>query len=86
MAQPLKVSDLSSLWWYQKSRQFLGKKKTKRNRSRNSWRSFQIHLCWCLGVKRLMETLMVVEREILTYVSYSIWDTLVVFNVYLLLM
>jgi hypothetical protein len=39
-----------------------------------------------LGVKRLMETLMVVEREILTYVSYSIWDTLVVFNVYLLLM
>ena len=54
------------LWWYRLSRQFLGKNKTKLNRPRNSWLSFQIHLCWCLVVKRLMQTLMVVEREILT--------------------
>src|SRR5437588_1040426 len=34
------------------SRQFLGKNKTKLNSSRNSQLSFQIHLCWCLIVKR----------------------------------
>ena len=54
------------VWWYQKSRQFLGKNKTKLNCSRNSWLTFQIHLCWCLIVKRLMQALRVVKREILT--------------------
>ncbi len=54
------------VWWDQKSRQFLGKNKTKLNCSRNAWLCFQIHLCWCLIVKRLMQALIVVKREILT--------------------
>ena len=62
----LKDSMNIPIWWYRLSRQFLGKNKTKLNRSRNSQLSFQIHLCWCLIVKRLMQALMIVKREVFT--------------------
>src|SRR5258708_5964653 len=75
---------LDKVWWYQKSRQFSGKNKTKLNCPRNAWLSFQIHLCWCVVLKRLMQTLMIVKREILTQIAYSIGNTLIVFNIHLL--
>jgi fructose-1,6-bisphosphatase/inositol monophosphatase family enzyme len=54
------------VWWYQKSRQFVGKNKTKLNCSKNlPVLLFQIHLCWCLIVKRLMQALMIVKCEII---------------------
>lgn len=52
------------LQWYRLSRQFLGKKKTKRNGSKNLALPFEIHLCRCLIVKRLMKTLLIVKSEI----------------------
>jgi len=57
---------IQRVWWYQKSRQFLGKNKTKLNCSRNPRLPFQIHLCWCVIVKRLMQALLIVKREIFT--------------------
>ncbi len=63
---------MMGIWWYQKSRQFLGKNKTKLNCSRNRRLPFQIHLCWCVIVKRLMQALMIVKREIFTQVPHSI--------------
>src|SRR5258708_2558948 len=58
--------NIDNVWWYRLSRQFLSKNKTKLNSSRNSQLSFQIHLCWCVIVKRLMQALMIVKYEIFT--------------------
>src|SRR5437660_11489814 len=83
--EPAPGTGARSVWWYQKSRQFLGKNKTKLNSSRNSRLSFQIHLCWCLIVKRLMQALLIVKREIGMQVLYSIGNALVIFDIDLLI-
>lgn len=60
-------STLSSfiLWWYRLSRQFWSKNKTKLNCSKKRLAlPFQIHLCRCLIIERLMKTLLIVKGEV----------------------
>ena len=55
---------IGELWWYQKSRQFLGKNKTKHNRSRNAQLAFEIHLRWRPIVQCLVQSLLIIKSEI----------------------
>ncbi len=74
-----------NLWWSQKSRQFLVENKTKHNHSRIFVLSACIDLRWRLIVQRLMQTLMIVKREVRSQIVHCVCHALVIFDVHLLI-
>jgi alkanesulfonate monooxygenase SsuD/methylene tetrahydromethanopterin reductase-like flavin-dependent oxidoreductase (luciferase family) len=60
------------VWWYRLSRQFLTKVKIELNYSRNSLLLAQVHLCWCLVVKSLMDALIIVKLKVSTQIAHCI--------------
>jgi Transposase DDE domain len=73
------------VWWSQKSRQFLGKNKTKPNHSRKLVLSARIDLRWRLIVQRLMKPLLIVKREVRSQIAHGFGNALVIFDVDLLI-
>src|SRR5437899_2542579 len=80
---PTSVAD--TLWWSQKSRQFVVENKTKHNHSRKLVSSARIDLRWRLIVQRLMKPLVIVKREIRSQVAHRVCYALVIFDIYLLI-
>src|SRR5258708_23024857 len=73
-----------TLWWSQKSRQFLVENKTKHSHSRLLIVSVRIDLRLCLIVQRLMKPLVIVKREVGSQVAHRVCHALVIFDIHLL--
>jgi site-specific DNA recombinase len=72
------------VWWSPKSRQWWGKNKTKLNHTRICLFSGR-DLCWRLIVQRLMQSLVIIKREVVTQIAHSFRDALIVLGIHLLI-